>query len=223
MKAFILSLIFMSSVAVTTQAQDAATKEVKASDQLQNQFKSLKDDANSYREGNREYKVVSVSAMDAFWKSVESNIKATETKLEKARSGSKEELEQAQSKIDAQQAQIEALQKDNALKDEEVRKSDSISVFGLLYIPKQAFVILMLSIIGLLLVVAAVLYFQFKNSKVVTDQKKRAYDEIDAELQEVKKNAREKELRLKRDLQTEMNRIDELNQEIAALQKKAMA
>ncbi|MBC5994556.1 hypothetical protein [Pontibacter cellulosilyticus] len=223
MKAFILSLVLMSSVGVTTQAQNTATKEAKASEQLQNQFKSLKDNANSYREGSREYKVVSVSAMDAFWNSVESNIKATETKLDKARSGSKEELEQAQSKIDAQQAQIEALQKDNALKDEEVKKSDSISVFGVLYIPKQAFVIMMFSIIGLLLVVAAVFYFQFKNSKVVTDQKKRAYDEIDAELQEVKKTAREKELKLKRDLQTEMNRIDELNQEIAALQKKAMA
>ncbi|GAB3204578.1 hypothetical protein GCM10027293_39060 [Pontibacter aydingkolensis] len=212
----------MSSV-VVTQAQDAATKEVKASDQLQNQFKSLKENANSYREGNREYKVVSVSAMDAFWKSVEGNIKATETKLEKARSGSKEELEQAQSKIDAQQAQIQALEKDNALKDEEVKKSDSISVFGVFYIPKQAFVIMMFSVIGVLLLIAGILYFQYKNSKVVTDEKKRAYDEIDAELQEVKKSAREKELKLKRDLQTEMNRIDELNQQIAALQKKVMA
>ena len=223
MKAFILSLVFMSSVAVSTQAQNAATKEVRSSDQLQNQFKSLKENANSYREGNREYKVVSVSSLDAFWKSVESNIKATETKLDKARSGSKEEMEQAQAKIDAQQSQIEALQKDNALKDEEVKKSDSISVFGIFYIPKQAFVIMMFSVIGLLLLVAGILYFQYKNSKVVTDQKKKAYDEIDAELQDVKKTAREKELKLKRDLQTEMNRIEELNQEIAALQKKVMA
>ncbi|MEJ8800840.1 hypothetical protein [Pontibacter sp. H249] len=223
MKAFILSLVFMSSVAVTTQAQNAATKEVRSSDQLQNQFKSLKENANSYREGNREYKVVSVSSLDAFWKSVESNIKVTETKLDKARSGSKEEMEQAQTKIDAQQSQIEALQKDNALKDEEVKKSDSISVFGIFYIPKQAFVVMMFSVIGLLLLVAGILYFQFKNSKIVTDQKKKAYDEIDAELQDVKKTAREKELKLKRDLQTEMNRIEELNQEIAALQKKVMA
>lgn len=223
MKALVLSLAFMSSVAVSTQAQDTAAKEVKASDQLQTQFKSLKDDANSYREGSKEYKVVSVNSLDAFWNSVEKNIKATETKLDKARSSSREELDQAQAKIDEQQAQIEALKKDNALKDEEVKKSDSISVFGILYIPKQVFVIMMFSVIGLLLVIAAVFYYQYKNSKVVTDQKRRAYDEIDAELQEVKKSAREKELKLKRDLQTEMNRIDELNQEIAALQKKVMA
>lgn len=222
MKAFLLSLIFMSSVTFT-QAQNATKEETKASTKLQNQFKSLKENANNYREGNREYKVVSVSSLDDFWKSIENNIKATEEKLEKAKSGSKDELLQAQSKVDAQQAQIEALQKDNALKDEEVKKSDSISVFGIFYIPKQAFVILMFSIIGILLIVAGVLYFQFKNSKVVTDEKKKAYDIIDQELQEVKKNAREKELKLKRDLQTEMNRIEELNQELSALQKKVMA
>lgn len=223
MKALILSIALMSSVAVATQAQDKNPQEAKASEQLQNQFQNLKTDANSYREGSTDYKVVSVNALDAFWKSVENKIKATEEKLEKARSGSRDELDQAQAKIDAQQAQIEALQKDNALKDEEVKKSDSISVFGILYIPKQVFVIMMFSVIGLLLVVAGVFYYQFKNSKVVTDQKKRAYDEIDAELQEVKKSAREKELKLKRDLQTEMNRIEELNQEIASLQKKVMA
>ncbi|WP_299820868.1 hypothetical protein [uncultured Pontibacter sp.] len=222
MKAFFLTLIFASSVAVV-QAQDAATQEAQASAKLQSQFKGLKENANSYREGSREYKVVNVSALDSFWKSVETNIKATEAKLDKARSGSKEELQQAQSKIDAQQAEIVALQKDNALKDEEVKKSDSISIFGVFYIPKQAFVILMFSIIGVLLLIAGILYFQFKNSKVVTEQKKRAYDEIDAELQEVKKVAREKELKLKRDLQTEMNRIEELNQEISNLQKKVMA
>jgi predicted PurR-regulated permease PerM len=222
MKAFLFSLIFMSSVTVL-QAQNTAKEETKASTKLQNQFKSLKENANNYREGNREYKVVSISSLDTFWESIEKNIKATEEKLEKARNGSKDELLQAQAKVDEQQAQIEALQKDNALKDEEVKKSDSISVFGIFYIPKQAFVILMFSVIGILLIVAGVLYFQFKNSKEVTDEKKRAYDTIDLELQEVKKNAREKELKLKRDLQTEMNRIEELNQEISALQKKVMA
>ena len=222
MKAFFLSLLFASSLTVVN-AQETATEEAKASNKLQSQFNNLKESANSYNEGRTEYKVVNVSSLDAFWNSVERNIKATEDKLADARSGSEEEIQAAQAKIDAQQAQIEALKKDNALKDEEVKKSNSISVFGLLYIPKQAFVILMFSVIALLVLILAVVYFQFKNSKRVTDEKKRAYEEIDIELNEVKKNARERELKLKRDLQTEMNRIEELNQEISALQKKVMA
>ncbi|MFD2515517.1 hypothetical protein ACFSRY_16710 [Pontibacter locisalis] len=222
MKAFFLSLLFASSLSVVN-AQETATEEAKASSKLQSQFNNLKSNANSYREGSNEYKVVSVSALDSFWSSVERNLKATEGQLEKARSGSREEIEEAQAEIEAQKKQIEALKTDNALKDEEVKKSDSISVFGIFYIPKEAFVILMFSVIAVLVLILAVVYFQFKNSKKVTDEKKRAYDEIDMELNEVKKNARERELRLKRDLQTEMNRIEELNQEISTLQKKVTA
>ncbi|WP_439883154.1 hypothetical protein ACSX1A_08270 [Pontibacter sp. MBLB2868] len=222
MKAFFLSLLFASSVTMVN-AQQTATEEAKPSEKLLKQFNGLKENANSYREGSREYKVVSVSAMDAFWNSVEKNIKATESKLETAQSDAKDELQAAQTQVEVQKKQIEALKKDNALKDEEVRKSDSISVFGLLYIPKQAFVILMLSIIAVLVLILAVVYYQFKNSKQVTDEKKRAFEAIDQELNDVKKNARERELKLKRDLQTEMNRIEELNHEITKLQKRVVA
>jgi hypothetical protein len=221
MKAFFLSMVFASSISIGS-AQQKATEEAKASDKLFTEFNSLKENANSYKEGKSEYKVINVNSLNAFWNNIERNIKTTETELIKARNGSKDEILAAQTEINTQKQQIEALKADNALKDEEVKKSDSISIFGLIYIPKDVFVIMMFSVIAILFIILAVVYLQFKNSKKVTDEKKRAFDAIDLELNEVKKNARERELKLKRDLQTEMNRIEELNQEINSLQKKVV-
>jgi uncharacterized protein HemX len=95
----------------------------------------------------------------------------------------------------------------------------SLSVFGL-DINKQLYVILSWVVILALGILAGVFVFLYKKSKVVTDQKIQAYDEISQEYKEYKQNAREREIRIKRELQTEANKVEELNQQIVQLKKQ---
>ena len=103
------------------------------------------------------------------------------------------------------------------------QSEDAVNNLHVLGIPihKQIYVIINTAIIALLLIALGVVYTQFKSSKKVTDQKKKEFDDIDREFAEFKKNAREREIKIKRELQTEMNLVAELNDQVAALQKKA--
>lgn len=171
-----------------------------------------------------DYKVVRLSSLDSFWKSVQDTIRAKEQALLQARKGIDQELTQARENLKNQTTELEALKEENSLKEQEVQKSAheiaTLSVFGL-SMDKQTYVILSWVIILTLLVVFGVVLFLYKSSKVTTDEKKRAFDEIDQEFKEHKQNARDRELKIKRELQTEMNRVEELKQQIALLKKQA--
>ncbi|WP_242919887.1 hypothetical protein [Pontibacter liquoris] len=222
MKALFLPL-FLVLFSTAVMAQGTPKEGSPAATALSNQFNKLKSNSNSYQENNREYKVVNVEALNAFWTNVQATLAEREKKLLNASKDTREELAQAQATIAQQKKQLQALRADNVKKDQEVQKSASaianISVLGL-DMPKQFYVILTGIIIIALLVVLAVVMAVYRKSKIVTDEKQRAYNEMEAELNESKKNAREKELKLKRDLQTEMNRVEELNKEIASLQRQ---
>lgn len=227
MKAFFLPLLFVLALsAPVVQAQGTATEENQAANSLSGQFNNLKTKSNSYMEGSREYKVVNVSLLNSFWQSVQATIKQTEQKQIKELNATKQDLTEARAKIDEQAKQLEALKQDNAKKDAAVQQSEdavnNISVLGL-GIHKQVYVIINTSIILLLLLILGVIFTQYKSSKKVTDAKKKEFDDIDREYNDYKKNARERELKIKRELQTEMNLVAELNEQIAALQKKVHA
>ncbi|MFD2247411.1 hypothetical protein [Pontibacter ruber] len=223
MKALFLPLLLVLFVS-TANAQEAAPKDNKAVNSLQKQFNQLKENSNSYNEKNREYKVVNVATLNDFWKSVQATISGIEQQQLKNRNSAEQNLVKANQEIEQQKKEIEALKKDNAQKEQEVQQSindvTNLSVLGI-NMHKQFYVIFSLSVIAILLVIVAVAMSLYKSSKRVTDEKKRAYDEIDQEFNEYKKTARERELKVKRELQTEMNRIEELNQQIAKLQKHA--
>lgn len=224
MKASFFPLIILVVFSVTTaKAQRANPKETTTPAPLTNQFNTLKNNANSYKENNKEYKVVNVNALNAFWASVQETIKATAQGLVDDRKSAEQELAEARTTIENQNKQIQALKQENAQKEEEVKKSEhlvnNLSVLGI-DMHKQFYVVLSLGIILLLLIVLGVVLLQYKSSKKVADDKQKAFNAIDEEYNTYKKAAREKELKLKRELQTEMNRMEELNQEILMLKKQ---
>jgi hypothetical protein len=227
MKAFFLSLLIVLTVAApAVQAQGTASNENKSAAALSGQFNDLKTKSNSYTEGNREYKVVNVSLLNSFWQSVQATIKETEQKQANDLSATRGDLEAARARIDEQEKQIEALKLDNAQKEAAVQQSeDAVNNLHVLGIPihKQVYVIINTAIIALLLIALGVIYTQYKSSKKVTDLKKKEFDDIDREFADFKKNAREREVKIKRELQTEMNLVAELNDQVAALQKKVHA
>lgn len=216
---FILVVMFTA-----VQAQNPATQKAASSkNTLAKQFEGLKDKANSYQENGQQYKVVNVKTLDHFYESVNDSLHVIGKKLADARKGADKELIEARANVAAQEKQLKALTEETARKEAEVQKSqhliNNISFFGI-DMGKQFYVILNSVVIVALLIVLAVFILQYKSSKSVAVEKVKAYNDIDSEFNEYKKAARERELKLKREMQTEMNRAEELSQQLTALQKK---
>lgn len=204
---FIFTLLFLFAFSVV-KAQEPAAGETSAPNNLVNQFNNLKDNSNSYQE----YKVIRLTSLNSFWKSVQDSINATEA-----------ELVQARGSIQAQNEKVLSLEQENAQKDNEVQQSaydiENISVLGM-DMQKQSYLALSWGIIIILFIILGIFAYLYKNSQLVTTEKRKAFEEVDQEFNEYKIKAREKELRIKRELQTEMNRAEELTQQITLLKKQ---
>ncbi len=193
---------------------------------LSKQFNNLKEDANSYQEKGQQYKVVNVKTLNSFYNSVSDSLQVVGKKLADARAGADKELLEAKANVAAQEKQLKALTEETARKEQEVQKSqhliNNISILGI-DMQKQFYVVLNSVIIVALLIMLAIMMMQYKSSKRTSVEKVKAFDDIDSEFNEYKKNARERELKLKREMQTEFNRAEELSQQLASLQKKQHA
>lgn len=75
-------------------------------------------------------------------------------------------------------------------------------------------------IILALLIALAVMAVQHKSSKRVAVEKRNAFDEVSEELAEHKKNAREREIKIKRELQTERNLVEDMKEQLAAAKRQ---
>lgn len=223
MKAATLFFSFFLVFVLLGQAQQTAAPKARGTVSLQQQFNGLKFRSSSYKEFNQDYKVVRLNSLEAFWKNVQDSLNAREQNIRKAGKATEQALTQARKDLAIQKAEIETLKQANARKELQIRKTEhdvaSLSVFGL-DINKQVYVIISWIIILGLLVMAGVFSFLYKKSKLVTDEKIKAFDQINQEYNSHKQSARERELKIKRDLQTEANRVAELNQEIALLKKQ---
>jgi hypothetical protein len=223
MKAITLSLLFCFVLITVGQAQTAVPAKVREKYNLQQQYSSLKYRSSSHREFNQEYKVVKLSSLDAFFRSVQDTLKVREQSIKNAGKETAVALAKTQKELADQKAQVVALQEVNAQKEKQIQQGAhdvaSLSVLGI-DMDKQVYVILSLMIILVLGAVAAVFAFMYKNSNKVTQEKINAYEEISEELKNHKQTAREKELKLKREQQSEANKVEELKQQIADLQKR---
>lgn len=223
MKAISLSLFLGVLVLTSAQAQTPAPAKSKGPYSLQQQFSSLKYRSSSHTEFNQQYKVVKVSSLDAFFKSVQDTLKAREQSIKNAGKETAVALANTQKQLADQKAQVQALQEANAQKERQLQQGAhdvaSLSVLGL-DMDKQVYVMLSLAMMLGLGALVAVFAFMYKNSNRVTQEKLEAYEEVSEELKNHKQLAREREIKLKREQQSEANKVEELKQEIAELRKR---
>jgi len=223
MKAISLLLVSCFISLATVQAQQTASKPTQEAYSLQQQFNSMKSRSSSYKEFNQNYKVVRVSYLDSFWKNVQDSLKARERNIRQAGKATEQALVKAKSDLNNQAAELQTLKQANAQKEQQIQTTAhqiaSLSVFGL-DMDKQVYVVLSWLVILGLAVLCGIFAFLYKKSKVVTDQKINAFEDISKEYKEHKQNAREREIKIKRELQTEFNRVEELKQQINQLNKQ---
>ncbi|MFB9864584.1 hypothetical protein [Rufibacter immobilis] len=223
MKATFLSLVLAVLVLSTGLAQTPAAAPAPAKNRvytLQQQFSSLKYRSSTQMQYNQPHKVVKLSSLDAFFQNVQDTLKARQQSIKNAAKETAAALAKTQKELADQKTQVQVLQEVNAQKEKQIQQGAhdvaSLSVLGL-DMDKQVYVLLSLGIILALGAVAGIFAVMYKNSNKVTQEKIAAYEELTEEFKAHKQLAREKELKLKREQQSEANKVEELKQQLAQL------
>ncbi|AKD05086.1 hypothetical protein POKO110462_21000 [Pontibacter korlensis] len=219
MKALFFSVALLCSAPMVQAQGNAAEKAPAANAKLEKQFEYLKSSSNSWQG----YKVVKITTLESFWKTVQETVASKDKKLQNFEAEADAKLQEARKDVAAQEQQLQAMQQDMKQKEQEIQQSmhdiTHISVLGI-DLPKPFYVLLNSGIIVALLIALGVMAVQHKSSKRLAGEKRKAYDEMELELNEYKKSARERELKIKRELQTELNRVEELKQQLASVKKQ---
>jgi len=161
---------------------------------IEEQYKSLVKDAETYQQ----YKVITRKYLNKYQKNVIDSINA-----------SKDKLINIQKQVDAQQAEIEQLKTQladtqNILEQTNLEK-ESISFLGI-NLNKLQYKMLMWTLLGL--AIAALIFYilRFNTSNSTTKEIRKSLSEIQAAFDAYKKRALEKEQKISRMLQDEMNK-----------------
>ena len=122
-------------------------------------------------------------------------------------------INNAQATITAQEPKINSLNgtitTQQATIDEKEFDTTHINVLGIAWSKETYKVFNFVAIIALILLVGF-LFFQFKNSQRIAVAKKKDFTKLSEEYEEYKRTALEKQMKLRRELQTERNRINDL-------------
>ena len=161
---------------------------------LKSQYEYLIEESNDYQE----YKVIRKSWTSKFGKSLNDSLKAIEDARMQAKAQSKSQLEE----IAALKGQL-ASTKDSLV--EVNAEKDNMTLVGV-PIEKSGYKTTMWSIIGVLVLLLAVFIFRFRNSNVVASKAKETLNDVEEEFAEYKKRSLEREQKLRRELQDEINK-----------------
>jgi len=153
-------------------------------------------------ENYQNYKVIKKSELNDLWKVINDTL-----------AKSKLDLASEKAQVLDQSNVITQLQKETAeLKaslESTIEAKDTISFLGM-SINKYSYATILWCLIAIACGACGFLYYQFRNSNKVTVQKISDFDELSNTFEEYKKNAVEKERKLKRELQTCMNTIEDM-------------
>ncbi|MBA6155880.1 hypothetical protein H3Z83_05015 [Tenacibaculum sp. S7007] len=187
-----LKILFILLFTQNIIAQNA--DKIEQPNTVENQFKKLYKNSNNYQI----YKVVKKNEYLSLQKSILDSIKVIKT-----------DAASKQIKIDEQLKAITSLQtKIDTLKGDlsvSIEKEDSFSLLGM-SLNKATYNTTLWSIIAGLLIGLAFFIYKFNNSNSVTRETKSLLVDVEEEFEKHKKNSIEKEQKLRRQLQDEINK-----------------
>ncbi|WP_274476501.1 tRNA (guanine-N1)-methyltransferase [Mangrovimonas aestuarii] len=162
---------------------------------ISNQFDYVIQKSNNYQD----YKVVKRHWLSTLKSHTMDSLKAV-----------RKNLADTQAIVDTQAKEITELKGNlentqNNLEQTNLEK-DSIQMFGFIPMSKGSYSMTMWSIIGGLLVFLLFFIYRFKNSNTVTKQAQKALRETEEEFEEHRKVALEREQKVRRQLQDELNK-----------------
>ena len=197
MKARVLIMAVAMLAMPHLQAQDES-----APADLPEQYRELKTKSNNYQI----YKVVKEKSLDDLWKSAMDTLRVEREEIQALN----KEVKQLKARVDELKAQVE--DRDSQL-EEQAYMIDHMSFMGS-NLTKGAYITFTWILIFVLFFTALVLYLRFKSAHKVTAQTRKEMGTLQNDFEEHKKKTRENESKLRRDLQTEINKVEELKAQI---------
>jgi large-conductance mechanosensitive channel len=164
---------------------------------IDDQFKALNESSETFKE----YKVIKISAINNFWKSVMDSIYAKEAmiaSLKTENTSNKVKIDQLKANIGVKEASIEELQ----------YATTHISLFGINF-GKVFYQIINFIIIGVLLVFSFILIINLNERRSIAKTKIDDFAKLEIQFEEYKKDALNKQMKLRRELQTERNKLEQ--------------
>lgn len=186
----LIGLTFSSLYAQTTDSLRQKT--------LNEQFKEMRESSETYRV----YKMIKQNELNNFWNAVMDSIKNDKARYAESQliiAGQEQKLGELNNTINSKDEEITGLQHD----------TEHIKVLGIDFSKGSYISITFFIILGLIAAIG-ILFQRFSNSNKVASQKTSDYEKLDKEFENYKKDSLEKQMKLRRDLQTERNKLEEI-------------
>lgn len=185
-----IALLPFSGIAQEDSPEEANT--------LENQYIELKKKSNNYQQ----YKVVDKVKLDEFWSSVEDTLQENRAEI----NGLNTEVRTLKKSVSTLETKL--AERDSSLSNQ-AYQIEHMSFLGI-DMTKGGYITFSWVIIFILIAAVLILYFRFSSANKTTKAAKKDFAQLQEELDEHKRKTREKETKLMRDLQTEINRVEEL-------------
>jgi len=186
-KPIALSLIIISFAATNLFAQA----------NIQEQYQEFYNESSTWED----YQMIKLNRMNEFWSVVTDSLNEKQQKINNSRAEINAlNLQLAESKGQQTKAEL-------AL-EESKNFNDSISFLGI-QMSKTVYNIFVWLIIVALSVGMGSVFLMFKRSHTITSEAKKAYKDLEKENHDLREKARESQIKLKRELQTALNKLSE--------------
>lgn len=192
------TISFLIISLITLISFQGFSQEEEADKNLEEQFEYLMRKSTTYQD----YKVIKLVGINQLWDNVNDSIGIFHSNYYSAQNqiaSLKEELTATKDTLDVTSSALE----------ESDYNRDRISFLGIPLL-KGAYNSVVWGIIIILAIIAVVLFMRFIKSNSVTKSTKKEYNKLEEEFENYKKNTRENDINLKRELQTANNTIEDL-------------
>jgi len=193
------TVLLFTSITVFSQNNNANEGSLN-SGTIESQFDYLYKKSPKWTDPNsgQRYKTVKVNNLFKFKSNVVDSLKL-----------GRKNLSETQKVVDTQKSEINALKLELGTTNESLtsvtKEKDSIRFLGI-PLSKGGYNTILWSIIAALGALLSLFVIKFKRSNIITANSNRSRDEIDAEYQDHKQRAIEREQKLRRELQDELNK-----------------
>ncbi len=170
----------------------------KSQDSLHVKYQNLIETTETFNQ----YKVIPRTTIDLFWSEVMDTLRKND-----------EVIKSMMTQVQAQNDSIENLNSRSrelgAQLEESLTQNDSIAFVGI-NVSKTTYHLIVWALITILLVATILVYFMFMKSNRVTVRSKKELEALQTELDDHKNKSRENQAKLKRELQTAINKMEEM-------------
>jgi peptidoglycan hydrolase CwlO-like protein len=191
-------LFFIAAMVILPFSGMSQDEENNEPNTLENQFIELKEKSNNYQQ----YKVVDQNSLNGFWSAVNDTLEENRREITALRN----EVRSLKNTVSTLETNL--AQRDSSLSDQ-AYQIEHMSFLGI-DMTKSGYITFSWVIIFALIAAVLILYFRFTSANKTTKSTKKDYSQLQEEFEEHKRKTRDRETKLKRDLQTEINRVEEL-------------